>query len=169
MAFTSTIRNHVWATVVFALICVLGFAARRAIGRVYSSAQATDLIEALANAGLYLGSAIVTASITTLALMLTLIGMIKRMDAEFDTQTYRNIDLIARLATASLMIGLVVLLAFTLPVGEFDEMPDDWFVRLYDGLFASCVVMVGLVGATVTVLYRTLRRVIELMTPGEDV
>ena len=169
MAVTSTIRNHLWAFAVLALICLLGYGARRAIGNVYSSAQATDLIEALSRAGLYLGSAIVTASITTLALMLTLIGMIKRMDAEFDDQTYRNIDLIARLATASLMIGLVVLLAFTLPVGEFEQMPSDWFVKLYDGLFAACVVMVGLVGATVTVLYRTLRRVIEQFTPGDDV
>ena len=81
------------------------------------------LIESLSRAGLYLGSAIVTASATTLALMLTLIGMMRRMESEFDDTTYRGIELIARLATASLMFGLLVLLAFTLPVGEFEELP----------------------------------------------
>ena len=169
MGFTSTIRNHIWATSVFLAVCAIGYGARWAIGDVYSSAQATDLIEALSRAGLYLGSAIVTAAATTLALMLTLIGMIRRMEKDFDSETYRNVDLIAKLATASLMIGLLVLLAFTLPVGEFEELPEDWYVRLYDGLFAATVVMVGLIAATVTVLYRTARRVIARMTPSEDV
>ncbi|MEB3415364.1 hypothetical protein VCJ71_04745 [Alteriqipengyuania sp. WL0013] len=169
MVFASGLSNHRWATAAFLLVCVLGYFARQAIGTVYSGAQATQLIEALSRAGLYLGSAIVTASITTLALMLTLIGMIRRMEKEFDAATYRSIDLIAKLATASLMIGLLVLLAFTLPVGEFEEMPQDWFIRLYDGLFAACVVMVGLVAATVAVLYNTVRRVIGIVTPGDDV
>ncbi|WJY18647.1 hypothetical protein QQS45_13760 [Alteriqipengyuania flavescens] len=169
MALSNRLSDHRWATAAFILVCAAGYLARQAIGNVYSGAQATQLIEALSRAGLYLGSAIVTASITTLALMLTLIGMIRRMEKEFDAATYRSIDLIAKLATASLMIGLIVLLAFTLPVGEFEEMPQGWFIRLYDGLFAACVVMVGLVAATVAVLYNTVRRVIGIITPGDDV
>ena len=169
MGLTETLKNHHWAAGVFLAVCIIGYAARWAIGDVYSSAQATQLIEALSRAGLYLGSAIVTASATTLALMLTLIGMIRRMDAEFDDETYRSVDLIARLATLAMLISLFTLLAFTLPVGEFEALPEDWYVQLYNGLFAACVVMVGVVGATVTVLYRTVRRVIEMLTPGEDV
>ncbi|GGD49041.1 hypothetical protein GRI62_07680 [Erythrobacter arachoides] len=169
MRLKSPLRNHLWSTVVFLLVCLAGFGARQGIGTIYSSAKATELIEALSRAGLYLGSAIVTASVTTLALMLTLIGMLRRMDKDFDQQTYRNVDLIARLATASLMIALFVLLAFTLPVGEFDELPEDWFIRLYDALFAASVVMVGLNAATVTVLYRTLRGVLSKITPGDEV
>ena len=169
MPIPDTVRNHYWSAAVFLMVCVIGFAARWAIGDVYSSAKATQLIEALSRAGLYLGSAIVTASGTILALMLTLIGMIRRMDKEFDADTYRSVDLIARLATATLMISLFVLLAFTLPVGEFEELPDGWYVSLYDGLFVASVVMVGMNAATVTVLYRTVRAVIEKVTPGEDV
>ena len=169
MGFTNTIRTHLWATGTFLAICVIGYGARWAIGDVYSGAQATQLIEALSRAGLYLGSAIATASVTTLALMLTLIGMIRRMEREFDAETYRSVDLVAQLVTVSLLISLVVLLAFTLPVGEFEELPDGWFVRLYDGLFAACVVMVGLIAATVIVLYRTVRRVISIVTPGDEV
>lgn len=169
MALRTRINNHRWATGAFLAVCATGFGARQSIGVIYSGAEATQLIEALSRAGLYLGSAIVTASATTLALMLTLIGMIRRMDKDFDDATYRSIDLIARLATASLLISLMVLLAFTLPVGEFDNIPQDWFVRLYDGLFAASVIMVGLVAATVTVLYRTVRRVISIVTPGDEV
>lgn len=168
MAITSAIRNHLWSVAVFLVVCLLGFAARRAIGTVYSSAEATQLIEALSRAGLYLGSAIVTASVTTLALMLTLIGMIRRLDKDFDDETYRSVDLIAKLATATLMISLLVLLAFTLPVGEFEELPGNWYIHLYNILFGACVVMVGLIAATVTVLYNTARNVIVTITPGDD-
>ncbi len=169
MAITSTIRNHLWSTGTFLLVCAIGYGARRAIGTIYSTAEATQLIDALSRAGLYLGSAIVTASATILALMLTLIGMMRRMEKTFDDETYRDVDLIARLATASLLLSLMVLLAFTLPVGEFEKLPQDWFVHLYNGLFAACVIMVGLVAATVSVLYRTVRRVIIGLTPGDDV
>ncbi|RIV87523.1 hypothetical protein [Aurantiacibacter zhengii] len=161
--------NHIWAAGTFVVLCLIGFGARQAIGTIYSSAEATLLIEALSRAGLYLGSAIVTASATTLALMLTMIGMMRRMDSDFGDTTYRGVELIARLSTVSLMLGLVVLLAFTLPVGEFQELPAAWFDNLYNVLFAACVIMVGLIAATVTVLYRTLRQIIATITPGDDV
>lgn len=66
-----------------------------------------DLLEALSRAGLYLGSAIATASATTIALMLTLIGLIKRMNEDFDEQAYRNVELVARLSTVTLLIALL--------------------------------------------------------------
>lgn len=169
MSRNTSLRNHLWAGGTFLVLCVVGFAARKAIGTIYSTAEATSLIDALSRAGLYLGSAIVTASATTLALMLTMIGMMRRMDSEFENATYRGVELIARLATVSLMFGLIVLLAFTLPVGEFEKLPAAWFDNLYNVLFAACVIMVGLIAATVTVLYRTLRQVIATITPGNEV
>jgi hypothetical protein len=168
MAIASRLRNHLSSLTVFAMVCLLGLGARRAIGTVYSSAEATQLIDALSRAGLYLGSAIVTASVTTLALMLTLIGMIRRLDKDFDEETYRSVDLVAKLATATLMISLLVLLAFTLPVGEFEQLPRDWYIHLYNILFGACVLMVALIAATVTVIYNTARSVIVTVTPGDD-
>lgn len=155
--------------ILFAIVCLVGLGARFAIGDMYSAAEARQLLEALSRAGLYLGSAIATASATIIALMLTLIGMINRMDSDFDAQAYRNVDRIAKLASASLMMSLLVLLAFVLPVGEFEELPKQWFTVLYDVLFAGCVVMVGLVAATVAMIYITLRSVISKITPEDDV
>ncbi|MFB0613316.1 hypothetical protein [Aurantiacibacter poecillastricola] len=169
MSSRITHRHHLWAIGTFLAVCAIGYGARQAIGTIYSTAEATSLIEALSRAGLYLGSAIVTAASTTLALMLTLIGMMRRMENRFDDDTYHGIELIARLATVTLMFGLIVLLAFTLPVGEFEELPSAWFDNLYNWLYAACVAMVGLIAATVAVLYRTLRRVLASITPGDDV
>lgn len=147
----------------------VGFSARNAIGSVYSAAEAIVLLDALSRAGLYLASAIATGSATIMALMLTLIGMIRRMNEDFDSQAYRNIELIARLATANLLISLLLLMAFVFPVGEFEDLPNKWFDTLYDALFAACVVDISLAAAMVVLIFTTTRRVISKITPGDEV
>ncbi len=162
-------RNWYWSLAVFTGICLFGYAARQAIGNIYSSGEAIVLLESLGRSGLYLGSAGATASATTLALMLTLIGMVRRADQDFSDQVYVNIDSIAKLATASLMASLILLLVLVFPVGEFDDMPENWYPRLYEGLFALTVMVVALLSSTVTMLYRTVRHVIAHITPGQSV
>lgn len=126
-----------------------------------------DLLESLSDSGLYLGSASATASATILALMLTLIGMVRRADSDFDKTTYRGILRIAQIATLSLMISLVLLLALVFPVGEFEDLPRAWYRWMYDGLFATTVATVGMLAATVVMLYQTIHQVIAKLTPGE--
>ena len=70
------------------------------------------------------------------------------MDEQFDRHAYRNVELIARLSTVTLLIILFLLMSFTLPVGEFEEMPESWFENLYDALYYSTVLMVGAAAAT---------------------
>lgn len=161
--------NWLWAAGTFLAVCVFGYCARQAIGQIYSSGEAVVLLEALSRSGLYLGSASATASATTLALMLTLIGMVRRADPEFGEETYHNIERIAKLATAGLMASLMLLLVLVFPVGEFDDIPVNWYPLLYDGVFAATVIVVALLAATVTMLYRTIRRVIRTITPGDEV
>jgi hypothetical protein len=164
-----TIRDWYWALGAFIGVALFGVGAREAIGKIYSSGEAVVLLEALARSGLYLGSASATASATTLALMLTLISLIRQSDSEFNDEAYRNIERIAGLSTTSLFISLLLLLALVLPVGEFEDLPADWYPMLYDGLFAMTVAVVALLAATVMMLYRTVRRVIARITPGEEV
>ena len=140
-----------------------------AIGNIYSSGEAVVLLKALSQSGLYLGSASATASATVLALMLTLIGMVRRSDQEFDENIYQSINRIAQLATSSLLSSLLLLLALVFPVGEFDDLPTSWYSWMYEGLFATTVVTVGLLAATVIMLYQTVNQVIAHITPGEDV
>ena len=163
------LKHWSWPIFAFVAICAFGYVAREAIGTIYSSGEAIMLLEALARSGLYLGSASATASATTLALMLTLIGMVRRSDHDFDDEVYQNIDRIAKLATASLMISLMLLLVLVFPVGEFDDLPNDWYPNLYEGLFGLTVLAVALLASTVAMLYRTVRHVIASITPGDEV
>lgn len=163
------VSRYRWPIITFIVTLIIGWVARSFIGTVYGAAEAVDLLDALSRAGLYLGSAVATAAATTIALMLTLIGMIRRMDEEFDTAAYRNVAMIARLSTITLLVALFLLMAFALPIGEFDKLPMGWFENVYDGLFIGTVVMVALSAATVVLIYITLVRVLAKITPGDEV
>ena len=160
-------KQWMWPILVFFLICGLSVAARWLIGTIYSSWEAIELLRALQQSGLFVGSTVATAAATTLALMLALIGMINRVEAEFSHAVYCNIGRIAKLATASLMSSLVLLLFLAFPVGEFDGMPHGWYSSFYEAMFAATTVTVALLAATVAVLYRTVREVISKVTPEE--
>lgn len=162
------LKHWTWPAITGAIVCAFGYGARQAVGRVYGSGEAIALLEALARSGLYLGSATATASATTLALMLTLISMVRRADHEFDTWIYANIERIARLATISFLTSLVLLMVLVFPIGEFDSIPGRWYPMLYETIFAGVVIVIALVAATVILLYRTIRHVIAAMTPGKN-
>ncbi|QIG79087.1 hypothetical protein [Stakelama tenebrarum] len=139
------------------------------VGQIYSGAKAIDLIGQLTQSALYFGSAIATSSATTLALMLTLIGMAHRSEAEFDDDFYRNIYHIAVLATGTLAGAVLLLLMLTMPVGEFDGLSSFWFIWLYRVLFAMVGLLSALLVATVMLVFMTIRRVITGITPTDAV
>ncbi|WP_460098700.1 hypothetical protein [Qipengyuania sp. 483] len=162
-------KHWLWPAGVFVAVCLFGFGARKAIGSVYGTGEALALLESLARSGLYLGSASATASATTLALMLTLIGVVRRSDHDFNDLVYENVERIARLATISLLASLGLLLVLVFPVGEFDGIPNQWYPMMYEVLFGATVMVVALLAATVMMLYRTVRHVISHITPGSHV
>lgn len=161
-------KNHPWATGIFVFFVLLGWGARQAIGGIYSLGEAIQLVETLASSGLYLGAASATSSATILALMLTITGMMRRLDADFDYDVWWRINLVAKAATVSLMASLLLLLALVFPVGEFEGLPADWFIWMYNGLFAITVLVVALLATTVALLYATIHDVIATMTPDID-
>ena len=160
--------NWKWPLTAFVAVVLLGFGARQAIGQVYRSGQALDLLESLSRSGLYLGSATATAAATTLALMLTLVGMVRQSQVDFDAEIYRGIQRIATLATCSLVASLLLLLVLVFPIGEFDGISDAWYPTLYQVLFAATILVVALLAATVAMVYRTVRHVIARVTPGDE-
>ena len=151
------------------LILLIGIGARLAIGEVYSEAEATSLIKALSQTGLYLGSAIAGAAATTLALMLTLLGLLRNADANFDGDAYRSISQVAWLSTISLVGAVILLLLLVLPVGEFETMPEGWYLLMYEVIFWLTVAVCTLLVATVVRLFLTVRHVIAQVTPGDVV
>ncbi len=159
------------AIVFFAVgtVLLIGLDGHFANGAIYSSLHAREMIEALSQPALYLGSAIAASAATTLALMLTLLGLVRRVDADFDQTMYRQIYRIS-LVSASLLGGSVVLiLLMTMPIGEFDNVPVYWFGTLYKVLYWMVVALSAAFVGMVALLFSTVRQLITNITPHEDI
>lgn len=151
------------------LVVGVGAGGRWATGEIYSSAAAMDLIEAVRSSALYLGSAMATSAATTLALMLTLVAFVHRMDREFDHDLYRRIARVSRLSTWSLIGSVLLLMVLTLPVGEFDKVPAGWFRWLYTAIYAAVVTLSAVLVGTVVLLFGTLMHLIRVITPTDEI
>lgn len=150
-------------------ILLVGLAGHFASGAIYSSLEARKMISALSSPALYLGSAIASSAATTLALMLTLLGLVRRANAEFDPLMYRQIYRIAALSTVLLAGAVVMLLLMTMPIGEFEDVPARWFPMLYKVLYWIVVILSAGLVAMVSMLFGTVRSLIAKLTPHDDV
>lgn len=163
------IKRNIPVYLAASLTILVGICARLAIGNVYSQALAVDLIGALTDTGLYLGSAIATSSATTLALMLTLLGLTNRSESDFDAIVYKRISSVSILATASLVGSVILLLALVMPIGEFENLPNAWYPLLYNLLFTLVIIVCAFLVTTVAELFLTIRQVLSAVTPGDDI
>lgn len=84
------------------VVLAFGVAGHFASGSIYSGLEARELIDALSRPALYLGSAIAASAATTLALMLNLLGMVRRADADFDAAMYKRVYRISLLGAGFL-------------------------------------------------------------------
>lgn len=151
------------------VVLAVGVAGHFASGSIYSALEARELIDALSRPALYLGSAIAASAATTLALMLNLLGMIKRADADFDAAMYRRVYRISLLGAWLLGGAVVMLLFMTMPIGEFDQIPEIWYPTLYKVLYWWVVILSALLVAMVTMLFSTIRDLIASVTPHDDI
>lgn len=162
------IKSNKNALIGFVLTCLFGGFARMVNGVVYSQNELLNLFEALQRSGLYLGSAIATSSGTTLALMLTVIGLVKRVDHDFEMPVYRTIALIGWTSAICLVACVLLLLTIALPIGEFDGVPTLWYQVLYNVTFAGMVFVCALAVSIVLMLLNTVLTVVRKITPTDD-
>jgi hypothetical protein len=151
------------------VIVLFGVGTWWTVGRVYGSAEAQDLIESLSTTGLYLGSAVTGGSASILALMLTLLGITKRAESEFDATVYRSILKITTFAAANLILAIILMLLFVVPVGDYENIPDPWYPMIYKVLFAGITIISAVMVTTISELALTIRHVVSKVTPGDAV
>lgn len=141
------------------------------IGQVYSGYKALQLLEAVASSSLYLGSAIVTASATIIALMLTMISLTKQSEGEFDSLFFYRIQRIGSLSAVSLTAGILLLLVLSIPLQESDQVPVAWYETIYYVLISFVAGLSGLLVAIVLMLLNAMNSLIDVLRPTveEDV
>lgn len=161
--------NTKWPFIGGGVAVIVTLAVKFLIGGVYSSGQAIKLIEALRDSSLYFGAAVATASATILALMLTLLGLGKNTESDFDEWVYRSINQIAIISTVSLCGAVFLLMLLSMPIGEFENFPTNWFIYMYYALVVLVALLAGLVITSVLMLYSAIRYVISIVTPGQEI
>lgn len=138
------------------------------VGQVYDGYEARQLLEAVASSSLYLGSSIVTASATIIALMLTMLSLTKQADGDFDPVFFKRIQQIARLSTISLSAGILLLLFLSIPLQESDQVPANWFKTIYYILISFVAGLSGLAVGIVLMLLNAINSLIDVVRPSTD-
>lgn len=138
------------------------------VGQVYNGYEARQLLESVASSSLYLGSSIVTASATIIALMLTMLSMSKNSDNQFDSVFYKQIQIIATLSSVALSAGILLLLFLSVPLQESEQVPGSWYRTIYYILISFVAVLSGLSVGIVLMLLSTINSLINVVKPAVE-
>ena len=137
------------------------------IGQIHSF-QARGLIEAVLPTARFLGSTVIGAAVTVLALLLTLIALSLDSREQFSSRLYDRAIRITRMAVVCIIMGVGVLLAVSIPVVEVEGI-SELYAGLYYGLSAAIAVLGGLVTTMGLMIGATLRGLIGVAHPeGES-
>ncbi|WP_416878214.1 hypothetical protein [Litorimonas sp.] len=160
--------RHKSAMAGFIIICLIGLLARYLNGAIYSQTEVLSLFDNLQQSGLYLGSATMASSGTTLALMLTMVGLVRRIDKDFSDKLYRTVALIGLTSAIGLISSVILLLTLSLPIGEFEKVPEVWYYVLYNVTFGLIIFVSAISVSIVLILLQTIMHVISSITPTEQ-
>lgn len=130
--------------------------------------QARQLLEATLPTLRFLCSAMITASATVLALMLTLLGLSFSTEHRLSGDHYRRIRRIARYDSIALVGALLFLVMLTMPVAESENFPTGWFEGLYYGVLGTASLLAGWLSAIVFMLYDTISAIVEVSGLGRE-
>ena len=141
------------------------------VGQIYSGAEARRLIEAMVPSSRAVGSSVVTASGTILALMLTMLSLTSQAKTSFDSIFYKRIERIGLLSTIALVAGILLLLFLSIPLQESKNVPNSWYSGVYYVLIALTAGIAGLQVGIVLMLLNAMSSLIAVLRPtprGEE-
>lgn len=133
------------------------------------SGKAKHLLEATLPTIRFLSSSVMTASATTLALMLTLLSLSAGIDQTLKREHYERIRQIALVDVIAFVAATVLLVTLIVPFGENIEVPYTWYATIYYIVTIASALLGGLLVAVVIMLYAAIRQFIEVIrADGSD-
>lgn len=125
--------------------------------------KARVLLEATLPTTRFLCSAIMTASATTLALMLTLLSLSTGVKGDLSSSHYQRIRQIALMDVIAFGGATILLVTLIVPFGENISIPIQWYTVIYYVVSIAAGVLAGILVAVVIMLYTTVRDVIGMV------
>ncbi len=146
---------------------LVAFFGQMLVGVVYNGFEAHALLEALIPSAHSLGGAVVQASATILALMLTLLGLSRKEIDDLERGFFRRIEQIALLSSIALASAILLLLFLSIPLQQSKTLPINWFQGIYYALLVIMAGIAGLVVAIVIMLYNAIQSIIQAVRPDD--
>lgn len=145
------------------LAAAIALAGQWFVGQIYSGAEARRLIEAMVPSARAVGSSVVTASGTILALMLTMLSLTNQAKTSFDAIFYKRIERIGLLSTIALVAGILLLLFLSIPLQESKNVPNSWYGNVYYVLIALTAGIAGLLVGIVLMLLNAMTSLMAVL------
>ena len=164
----SRIRGDIrFATIGGSTAAVLLAACLVAVG-VASDGGTQSLVEAAMPSVRFLASAVMTVSATTLALMLTLLGLSANVDGDVKKGHFERVRQIALVDTAAFVVSTVLLVAVVIPADPSSPVPEDWFAWIYYTVSVTVSVLGGGLIAVMLLLFAAIRDMIVVLSPSDN-
>ena len=130
--------------------------------------SAQPLVAAALPSSRFLASAVMTVSATTLALMLTLLGLSTDIDADVKGGHFERIRQIALVDVAAFVLATALLVVIVVPVDESTPIPEAWFSAIYYAVSVVAALLGGGLIAVMLLLYAAVRDLILVLGPGDQ-
>lgn len=132
-----------------------------------SGVEASQMLEAALPTVRFLTASVMTASATTLALLLTLLSLGGTSDKDLDEGFYAKVRQTALLAVVAFIGAAVILTAIVIPFGEQSNISATAYTVLYYVFTGGAALVTGTLVAVVLSLYNTVTGLIEALWLGE--
>ncbi len=135
------------------------------VGQVYSGTKALQMIQALVPSSRAVGTGVVGATATILALMLTMLSLGRRVTSELGERFFKRVERIGLISTILLIISILLLLILSIPLEETKNLPTSWYRIVYYTLITMTAVIAALMVAVVLMLYNAMESLITVLAP----
>eukprot|EP00913_Durusdinium_trenchii_P028422 g26650.t1 len=132
------------------------------------SIEALHLLEATLPTTRFLCSAVMTASATVLALMLTMLSFGITTERELNRVIYHRLKQIALYDTLIFIAASCFLVMHCVPLRESDQMPTGWYAIVYYVVLCTASIVAGGVVTVVAMLYAAIRDLIQVLGLRDD-
>lgn len=130
--------------------------------------EALAIIKEICPALRFTCSAIVTATATILALILTLVSFSSSTEKPLAAQHYARIQWIARFCIFAFISSLLLLFVLNLPLENVSDEIKHWFKYIYYGIVIYDAVLGGVMVALILMLYQAAKELIIIVHPEKD-
>lgn len=155
----AAIGGVVAALVMAALVLVVG---------AVSTYEAGMLLDAMLPTVRFLCSSAAAASSTTLALMLTLLGLSASVSHNLKNAHYVRIRQIALLDSIGFVLSIILLLTLVVPYEQTEEISAAWYTPVYYFVVIASAALGGIMVTVILMIYGTVRDMVSVFVSGVE-